>query len=889
MNVGNVRVLLVEDDPDDYFLTSELVAEMPGARIKLDWAKDFDSAVEAISNCDHDAYLLDYNLGQRDGIELLSAAIDGGCTGPLIMLTGAGDRDLALKALDAGAADYLVKGEFDAAVLERTIRYAIQQARNAAELEQKVRERTAELEQANTELKASEEFARTVLESTPDCIKVLDTEGNLVSLNTGGMCLLEIDDFSEFCGRSWETLWPQESRKRVVSSVTNAMSGVTDRFRAFSPTVKGTPKWWDVIVAPVRDGDGQIVRLVSVSRDVTAEKLDEMRAVMLARLGEIIRTNSDPDALLYAVSVAVGVYFGVRRCFFNEIDLENGLGTVRRDYCRFVESYTGQHNLSDFSPLTNAEMKKGKTVANADSKIDSRTAEIFQKIYEPRGERAYVAVPLMRGGRWVATLRVSDDKPRNWSDEEIRLLEGIGERSWLAVEKLRSEDDRRESESRLTHAMNAARLTYVEVELAEGVARTADNFNAVMGYPSPLEQIGDVSLGSRVLLEHVAPDDRANVKAALDGFKAGKSVGKIEYRVIGDDGIERWIESLWSIEAGPDGKPQKSFATNLDITSRKKAENSLRESEAFSSTVVDSLSSQVAVLDRGGSITRVNKAWREFAGANGGTTPTTEVGVNYLHVCSTALDRAVDQDIGVIRDGLKAVLQGKSSGFTIEYPCHSPTEQRWFLMSVVPLQDEGGGAVVSHLDITERRRAENALRESEKQLRTMADSIPQLAWMAEPDGYIFWYNQRWYEYTGTTPEQMEGWGWQSVHDPEILPKAMEGWTRAIVDGTLFETEFPLRGADGMFRWFLTRVNPLHDSDGNLVRWFGTNTDITDRREAEETLLRNMNELSRFNRAMVGRELRMIQLKKEVNDLCRVTGDEKRYTLDFEENTKDEGI
>ena len=82
-------------------------------------------------------------------------------------------------------------------------------------------------------------------------------------------------------------------------------------------------------------------------------------------------------------------------------------------------------------------------------------------------------------------------------------------------------------------------------------------------------------------------------------------------------------------------------------------------------------------------------------------------------------------------------------------------------------------------EIEERKQAEEALRESEERFRTMANAMQQLAWIARPDGYIFWYNQRWYDYTGTTPEQMEGWGWQSVHDPVLLPKIMEQWKASI--------------------------------------------------------------------------------------------------------------
>lgn len=130
-----------------------------------------------------------------------------------------------------------------------------------------------------------------------------------------------------------------------------------------------------------------------------------------------------------------------------------------------------------------------------------------------------------------------------------------------------------------------------------------------------------------------------------------------------------------------------------------------------------------------------------------------------------------------------------------------------------------------------------ALRESEDRFRTMADAIPQLVWIAEPNGHITWYNQRWYDFTGTTPEAMVGWGWKSVHDPELLPLVMERWTRAIANEVSFEMEFPLRAADGQFCWFLTRAVPLKNPAGKLLRWFGTNTDVSQKRKAEEEINR----------------------------------------------------
>jgi signal transduction histidine kinase len=165
MDKSQLRVLLIEDDPDDYVLTKELLAEIPGSKVQVEWAKDFESGLTSISRCEHDACLLDYRLGKKDGLLLLREALERGCKAPVILLTGEGDRDLALQALEAGAADYLVKGEIDAGALERSIRYALQQSQHALELQQKVAERTAKLEQANAALRESATQIRALFET----------------------------------------------------------------------------------------------------------------------------------------------------------------------------------------------------------------------------------------------------------------------------------------------------------------------------------------------------------------------------------------------------------------------------------------------------------------------------------------------------------------------------------------------------------------------------------------------------------------------------------------------------------------------------------------------------------------------------------------------------
>jgi PAS domain S-box-containing protein len=126
----------------------------------------------------------------------------------------------------------------------------------------------------------------------------------------------------------------------------------------------------------------------------------------------------------------------------------------------------------------------------------------------------------------------------------------------------------------------------------------------------------------------------------------------------------------------------------------------------------------------------------------------------------------------------------------------------------------------------------------DKYFRKLAEGIPTLCWIADADGYIMWYNRRWYEYTGKTPAEMEGWGWQSVHEPKSLAEVLDRWKSAISSAQPFEMVFPIRGADGVLRPFLTRISPAFDESGAVTNWFGVNTDISPQIEAEDAVVKS---------------------------------------------------
>jgi PAS domain S-box-containing protein len=131
-----------------------------------------------------------------------------------------------------------------------------------------------------------------------------------------------------------------------------------------------------------------------------------------------------------------------------------------------------------------------------------------------------------------------------------------------------------------------------------------------------------------------------------------------------------------------------------------------------------------------------------------------------------------------------------------------------------------------------RREAEEKLRTQEAVFRTLANAIPQMAWMTDPSGNRYWFNQRWFEYTGTTIEDMQGWGWRRVHHPDHVERVTQLIHRSCATGEPWENTHPLRSKDGSYRWFLSRSLPMRGPDGEISGWLGTNTDVTDHKNAE---------------------------------------------------------
>src|SRR5713226_7374173 len=311
--------------------------------------------------------------------------------------------------------------------------------------------------------------------------------------------------------------------------------------------------------------------------------------------------------------------------------------------------------------------------------------------------------------------------------------------------------------------------------------------------------------------------------------------GEIKNRA--KDSSTYWVDTTIVPFMSADGKPQQYVAIRADITERKRGEGVRDRLAAAVESSFDAIIGRT--LD--GTIIAWNPGAEKL------------FGYSSLEALGKPMEMLVPPDRAKEEiDVLERIGRGERVDHFETVRLQKDGKRIDVSVTISPIKDSNGtivGASKIARDITERKRSEEVLRESEERFQAMANGIPQLAWMAEPDGSIFWYNQRWYDYTGTTLEQTRGWTWESVHDPAVLPKVREGWKGSIASGEAFEMEFPLRGADGSFRTFLTRVMPVKDSQGHVVRWFGTNTDISERQQAGERLAAQAKELARSAQAL----------------------------------------
>jgi PAS domain S-box-containing protein len=323
----------------------------------------------------------------------------------------------------------------------------------------------------------------------------------------------------------------------------------------------------------------------------------------------------------------------------------------------------------------------------------------------------------------------------------------------------------------------------------------------------------------------------------------------IEHRVVRPDGSVRWVMVMGQATfegEGPARAPAQLTGIVMDVTDRREMERALREGEARFRQLVESLPQLVWAWRPDGYCDYLSPQWLGFTGQR---VPE--------HLGDGWLD-AVHPDDRIRTTMAWQAAMVERAPYDLEYRLRrADGSYRWFHARAAGLRDVEGHVVRwfgTSTDIHDRKLAEEGLRDAEERFRTLADNIAQLAWMADGGGAIFWYNKRWFDYTGATLEEMREAGWQQLHHPEHLVRVVEKMRRCFAAGAAWEDTFPLRGQDGSYRWFLSRAIPIRDQTGKVLRWFGTNTDVTAQREVEDALKEADRRKDEFL-AMLAHELR----------------------------------
>ncbi|HEX8913719.1 MAG TPA: PAS domain S-box protein, partial [Humisphaera sp.] len=288
---------------------------------------------------------------------------------------------------------------------------------------------------------------------------------------------------------------------------------------------------------------------------------------------------------------------------------------------------------------------------------------------------------------------------------------------------------------------------------------------------------------------------------------------------------DRWYEV--HAYPGADGGVSAYFR---DVSERVRADEARRRVEFRFERLVEQspLSVQIAAPD--GTIRQVNKAWERLWGFTPADLP------GYSLLTDPELERL----------GVAPLIRRAFAGEAVAIPPipYRPDRgqfagrERWVGAYMYPVRDAAGrieDVVLVHDDVTERRAAEEALRESEARFRQLADAMPQMVFAATPDGHVDYFNRRWYEYTGLPEGEVGFESWRHVHTPDGLARATVAWPEAVRTGRPYELEYPLRRHDGEYRWHLGRAVPVRNAAGAIVRWFGTNTDVHDQKLAAEAL------------------------------------------------------
>jgi len=569
----------------------------------------------------------------------------------------------------------------------------------------------------------------------------------------------------------------------------------------------GTVRWlagrWQVF----KNERGEAVRVIGINLDITERKQAEEK---------LKASEEHSRQLVQASSVAMIVSRGLEE----KVDLVNDRFTALFGY-----TMDDVPDVAHWWPLAYP---------------DEAYRQAVRTEWQARVEKA------IRNGTDIKPMEVTV----RCKDGSTRYVEAhlscIGETNLVTLidltDRKSAEQALRESEERIRLSVQAGKMYAYEWDTStDKVVRSAECLD-ILGKDEPTQTT------RRELLARVHPDDREQVAASFLKLTPRSPNCQTSYRVLALDGRTIWVEKSARAFFDQDGRMLRMIGVIADITARKQAEETVRESERRYRRIVETTNEGVWLLDSKFHTVFVNRQLAEMLGYD----PVEMVGRNVL-------DFYFPEDVDRKRDSLERRRQGLREHVDDRLRRRDGSEL-WVRLAGIPVFKDSGefdGALAMVNDITERRLAEEALRESEGRFRVVANTAPVMIWMSDTDKLCTYANQPWLEYTGRPLEAQLGNGWAESLHPEDFSRSMDTYTQAFDRREHFQMEYRLRRHDGEYRWFSDIGVPRFNPDHSFAGYIGSCTDITERKLAEESLAgvgRKLIEAHEEERTWIAREL-----------------------------------
>jgi len=515
-----------------------------------------------------------------------------------------------------------------------------------------------------------------------------------------------------------------------------------------------SPTYWDrngdgvleeaffhCIFAAWRDAEGTIQGVLIYNIEVTAQvrarqQIEELLAELqhkerqqqfLIELNEAIRAIQDPKEIMWQVVCSTGQQFQVTRCTYGEIDPTQEYVIVDRDYCNGVVSVVGRHHLDSFGPKLIAELKQGKTIVVDDVDRDPRTAGSGAATFDAIQTKSLLCVPLVKEGRFVALLVLHHVSVRQWTEEEVVLMERIAQKTWLAVERSRAEEQLRESEAHLQLAVKIGRMGTWDWDMQTNALHWSEGHFTILGLkPNECEP------AYKVWESRVHPDDLAEAEAKLQQGIADKKEYHHEYRLRWSDGSIHWVEARGQFTYDALEHPKHSIGVVIDITQRKQAEQEreqlldrerIARSEAEAAqhqlaTIFNTSPIGLALLDAQQRFIAINEALAEI----NGLTREQQLGHSISELFGQSDPKLVEVFHQIYTTGNPFI----SPNFAVNVPGRSDRRPGYYNVYYLPTVNSNAqveGVLVYVVDVTERMQLELAQRFLSEASAVLASSL----------------------------------------------------------------------------------------------------------------------------------------------------------------------